>query len=74
MVSWAVAVYHIARFPFEAVPFCRKEECTMKKLYSPMSVDVVRFEAEDVITVSRLSVDPTTPTTAPTGDPYVTTG
>lgn len=46
----------------------------MKKLYSPMSVDVVRFEAEDVITVSRLSVDPTTPTTAPTGDPYVTTG
>lgn len=45
----------------------------MKKLYSPMSVDVVRFEAEDVITVSRLSVDPTTPTTAPT-DPYVTTG
>lgn len=46
----------------------------MKKLYSPMSVDVVKFEAEDVITVSRLSVDPTTPTTAPTGDPYVTTG
>ena len=46
----------------------------MKKLYSPMSVDVVRFEAEDVITVSRLSVDPTTPTPAPTGDPYVTTG
>lgn len=46
----------------------------MKKQYSPMSVDVVRFEAEDVITVSRLSVDSTTPTTAPTGDPYVTTG
>ena len=46
----------------------------MKKQYSPMSVDVVRFEAEDVITVSRLRVDPTTPTTAPTGDPYVTTG
>lgn len=46
----------------------------MKKLYSPMSVEVVKFEAEDVITVSRLSVDPTTPTTAPTGDPYVTTG
>ena len=46
----------------------------MKKQYSPMSVDVVRFEAEDVINVSRLSVDPTTPTTAPTGDPYVTTG
>lgn len=46
----------------------------MKKQYSPMSVDVVRFEAEDVITVSRLSVDPITPTTAPTGDPYVTTG
>lgn len=45
----------------------------MKKQYSPMSVDVVRFEAEDVITVSRLSVDPTTPSTAPT-DPYVTTG
>ena len=41
----------------------------MKKQYSPMSVDVVRFEAEDVM----LSVDPTTPTTAPT-DPYVTTG
>ena len=46
----------------------------MKKQYSPMSVDVVRFEAEDVITVSRLSVDPTRPTTAPTVDPYVTTG
>ena len=45
----------------------------MKKQYSPMSVDVVRFEADDVITVSRLSVDPTTPSTAPT-DPYVTTG
>ena len=45
----------------------------MKKQYSPMSVDVVRFEAEDVITVSRLSVDPTTPTTAST-DPSVTTG
>ena len=42
----------------------------MKKQYSPMSVDVVKFEAEDVITVSRLSVDPTTPT----GDPWVTTG
>lgn len=38
----------------------------MKKQYSPMSVDVVRFEAEDVITVSRLSVDPTTPTAMPT--------
>ena len=45
----------------------------MKKQYSPMSVDVVKFEAEDVITVSWLSVDPITPTTAPT-DPYVTTG
>ena len=43
----------------------------MKKQYSPMSVDVVKFEAEDVITVSRLSVDPTTPSTDP---PYVTTG
>ena len=40
----------------------------MKKQYSPMSVDVVKFEAEDVITVSRLSVDPTTPTT-PTRSP-----
>ncbi len=44
----------------------------MKKLYSPMSVDVVRFEAEDVITVSRLSVDPTTPTPTPTEDPWWT--
>lgn len=43
----------------------------MKKLYSPMSVDVVKFEAEDVITVSRLSVDPTTPTTMP---PIYSTG
>ena len=39
----------------------------MKKQYSPMSVDVAKFEAEDVITVSRLSVDPPAPTTvAPT--------
>ena len=44
----------------------------MKKQYSPMSVDVVRFEAEDVITVSRLSVDPTTPTPAPTAYPWLT--
>ena len=43
----------------------------MKKQYSPMSVDVVKFEAEDVITVSRLSVDPTTPTVMP---PIYTTG
>lgn len=43
----------------------------MKKLYSPMSVDVVKFEAEDVITVSRLSVDPITPTGMP---PINTTG
>ena len=46
----------------------------MKKQYSPMSVDVVKFEAEDVITVSRLSVDPPAPTEMPTGDPWVTTG
>ena len=45
----------------------------MKKLYSPMSVDVVKFEAEDVITVSRLSVAPTAPTeTNPW--PWMTTG
>lgn len=43
----------------------------MKKQYSPMSVDVVKFEAEDVITVSRLSVDPTTPSEMP---PIFTTG
>ena len=43
----------------------------MKKQYSPMSVDVVKFEAEDVITVSRLSVDPTTPSEMP---PIPTTG
>lgn len=37
----------------------------MKKQYSPMSVDVVRFEAEDVITVSQLSAAPSVPPTDP---------
>lgn len=35
----------------------------MKKQYSPLSVDVVRFEAEDVITVSQLSAAPSVPPT-----------
>lgn len=37
----------------------------MKKQYSPMSVDVVRFEAEDVITVSQLSAAPSVPSADP---------
>ncbi len=40
----------------------------MKKQYSPMSVDVVRFEAEDVITVSQLSAAPSVP---PTDQGYI---
>lgn len=50
----------------------------MKKQYSPMSVDVVKFEAEDVITVSRLSVAPSAapsaaPSVEPTRPPFSTT-
>lgn len=40
----------------------------MKKQYSPLSVDVVRFEAEDVITVSQLSAAPSVP---PTDQGYI---